>query len=318
MNRTSGTPRDHEGKGGVHRDMKRILLASLAAIPLLAGCSAQTDSASAGAPAAGESRAPAAANDGAAPSPQKSSGGFVLASTAPRMVVKKAEMTVRVEDVAAAVQNVNQLATANGGYVESSNRQGNETTLPRATISLKVAAPKFDSAMNALRALGVVRSEVSSGEDVTAQYADVVARIKVMEAEEQSYLGMLRKAQNLGEVMELKTRIAEIRQIVEGQRAQAASLKNLASLSSIKVHLEQKEALKGVDPQDNWADAAWTTSRNQLRAGGQAIGSVAISLFVLSPFWLPALFLIVWLLRRALRQTLNLKPAGPLPPIVHE
>lgn len=219
-----------------------------------------------------------------------------------RLVIKNADLSVRVDDVPAALTKTSNIAQALGGFTFGSRATKDEDSTPNGEITIRVPAARFESALKQIKELGLVLSEASSGEDVTAQVADLGARIKVLKAEEDSYVTMLRGAKRVGEMLEIKERLSQVRQEIESSTAQVNSLKNLASLSTIHCNFSEKLKLaenKGnTDP--GGFEQAWNGAVNGLNSALAFLGRAVIVLFVYSPIWLPILAGI-WLLQRRVR-----------------
>jgi hypothetical protein len=223
--------------------------------------------------------------------------GATWANRSQRMVVQNADLAWRVEDVDAAVAETRSMTESLGGYIESQTSSGEEGERPTATLVLRVPAVRFEEAIERIRAMGQKIYENSNAEDVTRQYADVEGRIKVLRAEEESYVTMLRGARRIGEIIEIKDRLSSVRQELASYEQQRIALKDLATLSRISVRFEQRVAVDRPKPDENAFEDAWANAVNGLKAAGTFLGKVAIFLFVYSPIWLPVALVIWWLAR---------------------
>lgn len=215
-----------------------------------------------------------------------------------RRVIRTANMGLKVKEAAKAQSEAQSLATRLGGFVASSSLSEDQEGLPSASVVLRVPEKAFDAAMNALRKLGKPTSEVTDGQDVTASIADTAARLKVMRAEEESYVTMLRGARKVGELLEIKERLSAVRQEIESTDAQRKALLDQSALSTISATFEQRPDADKLKAQVGWADDAWGSAVNSLRGVGRLLGSAAINLFVFSPVWLPILLGSLFVLRR--------------------
>lgn len=219
-----------------------------------------------------------------------------------RMVIKNGSLGVRVESVNDAMNDATNIASGLGGFVTNSNRAGTDSGGASGSMTLRVPSKQFETAIKRLGALGeVVDGPNLSGDDVTAQHADLTARIKVLKAEEDSLIMMLRAARRVNEMLEIKERITRVRSEIDSMAAQAKSLKDLSAMSTISVTFEQKPKIGQAEKPADPLGEAWVNAVNGLRSAGTFLGQVAINLFVYAPIWLPiALILGVWV-RRAWR-----------------
>lgn len=223
----------------------------------------------------------------------------VAPRTFPQLLIRTAELTVKVESVKVAMKEASRLATANGGFVSGSQASGSEGQLPQGFVTLRVPVAAFDRVCDSLRQLGVVLSESTNTDDVTAQVADVEARLKVMRAEEESYVTMLRAARRVGELLEIKERLSQVRQEIESIDAQRKALRDQASYSTINATFTQKAAVGSPEPPKDWSGDAWTNAVNGLQAALRWLGTAVITVFVYAPLWLPLVLVAWWLVRRA-------------------
>lgn len=219
---------------------------------------------------------------------------------ATRLVIRNGAIDVRVPDVAAASVQAAGIATTLGGYVESASDQLGGA-YPTAQLTLRVPSARFDQALAQIASLGEVLRRQSRGEDVTGQVADIEARVKVMRHEEEQLLQVLRATRRVGEILEVRDRLASVRAEIESLDGQRKALRNLASLSAIQVGLSQVPRATDVEPPKDWAGDAWTAALRALAATGQALGKAGIFVLILAPVWVPAVLIVWWLVRRTRR-----------------
>ncbi len=216
-----------------------------------------------------------------------------------RQIIRTANIDLEVESVDQRSKEIEQMVTQMRGYIESSETA--TYNLPRATFHVRVPSERYQEALDKLREMGEVLTESSSGVDVTLEVADLEARKKTMEAEEEQLRTLLGATTKIGEVLEVKDRLNEIRQEIESMDARAKTLRSLASLSTIHVTLQQKESL-GDDPKPKgWLEEAWVSAVNGLRAFGRTLAKAGIFLLVYAPIWLiPAI--LIWIGIRKIRR----------------
>lgn len=219
----------------------------------------------------------------------------------PPLLIRTGDLTVQVGSVKATVPVATTLAKSLGGYVESSSSASDENNVPQAQMTLRVPEPKFDQAMTRLRSLGVVKSESVTGQDVTAQVADVEARVKVLRTSEQSYLVMLAKARKVDDALSIRDRLDDVRQQIESMTAQAKTLRNQATYSTITLALTEKQEAPKPAPQPSWFDTAWSGATERASGLGKWLAEVGMNLVLLAPAWVPIVGLAWWLGRRKRR-----------------
>ena len=222
-------------------------------------------------------------------------------------IVKTGELRVQVADggFAHAAEESARVAQANGGFVESSSSSSFEEGRAAGDITIRVPSPNFDAARRSLGALGELQSEQVDGEDVTSQLVDLAARLRSLRAEEDVLNELLGRAANIGEVLQVRDRIAGVRLQVEQLAAQEASLDGAASLATLRVSLYEPAAdIRGTTDGDD----ALTDRFAQAVDGSVAVlGGMIVVVGWLLPF--AGLALLVWLGLRLWRRLPA--PAGP-------
>lgn len=215
-----------------------------------------------------------------------------------RQVIRNANLGVNVENASEAQSKAQDMTKRMQGFVESSVLDRSNVARPTASLSLRIPSQKFDQAMTELRALGDVESENITGQDVTAEITDLTARLKVMRAEEESYITMLRAAKKVGELLEIKERLSAVRQNIESIDAQRKNLSDLAALSTIQVTFMQRPGAQEEEKPKPWAQDTWNNAVEGLAGALRFLGQVVITVFVYAPIWLPVLFIGWWAARK--------------------
>lgn len=212
------------------------------------------------------------------------------------ILIKTATLGLKVESAQNALVAAEQIAKSQGGYTTDTNHVLQERVTPSATATLRVPVKNFEATLTELRKLGDITQDQSNSNDVTTEVADVEARIKVMRAEEESYVTMLRAARRVGELLEIKERLSSVRQQIESLDAQRRALRGQASYSTI--HVTFTERPKAGEPKvENWSGDAWSNAVNGLLGVLRGLGQAVIFAFVYTPIWLPIVF-VGWLIAR--------------------
>lgn len=166
------------------------------------------------------------------------SGGTV--QLADRKIISTGDITIEVEDVPAAVEAVEALADSMGGYVEMLSSSGVEES-SRASLTIRVPQGQFGSVYDRIRELGQVLRERQGSEDVSEQFIDLEARLNSAKREEQSFLSLLGRTSNVGEVLAIERELARVRADIERYQGQLDFLTRRVDLSTIYVELVPEE-----------------------------------------------------------------------------
>ncbi len=200
---------------------------------------APTPYAAESAPMAAPPMATPAMPESAARAPaQSADGGAADRALQPRLVIRTADLTIVVKDTQAQMDALAKLAEEFGGFVVSSSTSRVRDNALQGYITLRVDAARFDEAMSRIRSLAVeVRNENVRGEDVTAEYVDLDARLKNLEATEAQLQKILERASTTEDVLAVYRELTEIRGQIEQIKGRMKYLSQSAALATISVTL---------------------------------------------------------------------------------
>jgi hypothetical protein len=229
-----------------------------------------------------------------------------------RKIIFRAYMSLVVGDTQQAMAQIQELVNASGGYVSNTELHQYRNDLMRGTMTVRVPVEDHQSTLAALRALAVrVLNENNTAEDVTAEYTDLEARLRNLEAAEQELLALLQEVRErpnatAEEILDVFEALTQKRGEIEQVKGRMQYLSNLTALSTITIELVPDEATKPV------VDEGWqplVTIKNAFRSLInilQGLIDLAITLLIVVlpilliiaiPFLL-AYLLIRWLRRR--------------------
>jgi hypothetical protein len=158
-----------------------------------------------------------------------------------RMIIRNGNMQLVVTDVNAAMGQITNLAASYGGFVVDSNVQENQNLL-YGNISVRVLSERFNDALAALRAMAVdVRSESTSGQDVTEQYTDLSANLRNLEAAEAQLLKLMEQSGKVTDILAVQQELVKTRGQIEQTKGRMQYLEQSSDMALIQVTLEQSK-----------------------------------------------------------------------------
>lgn len=140
------------------------------------------------------------------------------------------------------VSRVTQIARANGGFVLSSSSRDERS----GSLTLRVPAKRFDDAMLALRGMagdleGEVESQEITGQDVTAEFIDLGARLDILK-ERRDLLGDLQAdATTSSEILRLAGLIEDTQLSIENLQGRLNFLRDQVAEATIKVEVRERD-----------------------------------------------------------------------------
>ncbi len=233
-----------------------------------------------------------------APVPEEAGAGVLPSTAEERMIIRNGDMSLVVEDVTRARDEITRLAVRLGGWVVSSRISGEEEEL-RGWISIRVPDETFDQAFADLRGLAVrVTSESTSTEDITEEYIDLQSRLKNAEATESQYLALLEKAEDVEDILRIYEELSWIRYEIEQIKGRIQYLERISAMSLISIELRPAvTAAPLVRP--GWsAREVLKSAVRGLVIFGQGLGTMAIGAAIFSPIWGTILGVLYWRRRR--------------------
>ena len=221
----------------------------------------------------------------------------VIKTGALSLVVPKARLAVTVNEVT-------DLASGLGGYV-SDTKTTEGADVPAADLTLRVPAGQFETLLGRARALGKPTSLTTSGQDVTAQYVDLAARLHALEATRDQFLQILAKATQIGDILNVENQLMSVQTQIEELQGQQRVLDDQTTYGTLTVHLS--EVGSPIEPisigplhgPSGWT-TAWRHARHSFAHGIQSVvaASGGIAIFVLSVAVLALVVRVVWTLAR--------------------
>ena len=152
-----------------------------------------------------------------------------------RIIVRTVDMTLIVDNVAASIDEIADLATRSRGWVVSSDRSPKH----RGFVSIRVPADSLDGSIESLRNLATeVESEITSSEDVTDEFVDLSSRLTNLEATEVALLRLLDRANRVEDALAVQRELTRIQEEIERIQGRLKFLQETAAFSLININLE--------------------------------------------------------------------------------
>ena len=223
-------------------------------------------------------------------------GGGSDTSAIDRKIVRTGSMTMEVNDIGKSQADIADIAVQYQGYVVSSNLNADKEQ-PSGFISFRVPADKFSDALSRLRALAVkVTYENTNSQDVTEQYTDLKAQLSNYEATEAQYLELLKKADNVQDMLDVQRELSNVRGNIERVKGRIQYLERTSDTSLIEATLNKSKPIG----ESSWdVSGVFTHAVNGLIALGKLLVSILIWLLVFSPVWIIVLVIVLVIRRRS-------------------
>ncbi|MEV0420569.1 DUF4349 domain-containing protein [Streptosporangium canum] len=231
-----------------------------------------------------------------------------------RAIIYTAEMTVRAKDVTGAADRARQIVTAAGGHLAMEKSDAYSGGEGSAMLVFKIPPGGYPGVLERLgKELGTRESLQQNTEDVTEQVADVESRLRSAKSALDSLRALLKKADTIGEVLDVEREISGRESDLEALQARQKSLASQTSLATLTLNLvgpatvipEEEDEPSGFL---GGLRSGWEGFVTALKIGLTVLGVLLPWLIVIVPLWL----LVAFLLRRSRRNGARRAPSQPL------
>lgn len=229
-------------------------------------------------------------------------------ATAARLLIYHAEVRLKATNMPRAMAQLDSLVRRSGGYLSAAaeTRADGEW---RQETTVRVPPAQFRTLLNGLAGLGNIEEKKLSTDDVTAEHADIAARLQTKRAVAQQYTALLAKAQKIKDILDIEEKLGEVREEIEATESRLKTLNDEVAYATITLTLYQPIT-------QNMPDAPVVSLGSRtveaFYGGWQLLISLLLGVLNLWPLVLGASITGWWLWRR--RQA-NRQPPRPTPTV---
>ncbi len=244
---------------------------------------------------------------------EKSSIGIPTPEAAPttdteeRMVVRNSNLSLVVNNVSEAQDQILNRVKTLGGYMVSTSLK-NPQEAATATITVRIPEEKLDQALEYFRNVSTkVVSENLYGKDVTDEYIDIDERLDAYNKTKVKFETILEQAEEVEDLLTVQKELINLQQKIDSLKGQQKYLEQNAALSKVTIYLSTDEYSLPYTPSETWRPKViFKKAVRSLIKTLRGIGSLAIWLGVYSVLIIPVI-VIIWLIRKRKKN----KPSSP-------
>jgi hypothetical protein len=157
------------------------------------------------------------------------------------MIARTISLTITVKDFAAARAFLDSILARHHGYSAQLTVSTPENSPRSFQASLRIPAPELFPALTELRALGRVQNESQSGEEVTQQHTDLLARLKnSRETEERLQAILQQRTGKVEEILQVEEEMERVRGEIESMEADQKALEHRVDFASVDLQLTEE------------------------------------------------------------------------------
>ncbi len=157
-----------------------------------------------------------------------------------RKIIKSAHIELETKEFDKTIDAILNRVGEMGGYVESSNIEGNRMdnegyNSREARFRLRVPSNKFDKFKNDFNDFGNVITSQMNGQDITGEYFDKEAKLESLTIQQERLLEILKKADKVEDIIKLEKELTDVRYEIENITGTIKKWDNLIDYSTFEV-----------------------------------------------------------------------------------
>jgi hypothetical protein len=170
------------------------------------------------------------------------SPAFATPERAERYVVRVGTFEIIASDPLQIAERLRGLTGELSGFVVNFSASGSDRQTRSAQLSVRIPATSFDEARAQVRKIaGTVVRESIEARDVTRDYVDQDASLRNARAEEAEYLAILKHASAVKDILEVSSRLSEVRGRINESEADLGLLRNQVDMSLLTINISARQ-----------------------------------------------------------------------------
>jgi hypothetical protein len=221
------------------------------------------------------------------------------------MIARSVSLSLFTKEFESSRASLDAILVRHSGYAAELNVATPLNAARSLQASLRIPAPQLHAVLAELKSLGRVEGETQSGEEVTQQHADLVARLKNSRETEQRLQAILtQRTGKISDVLEVEQEIARVRGEIEQMEAEQKNLEHRVDFATIDLKLSEEYKAKLDSPAPAISTLIHNAAVNGYRNVADTLLSIVLFFAEYGPvlaFWFLVLSTPAWLVWRRWR-----------------
>lgn len=206
-------------------------------------------------------------------------------------LVRKLWVDAETEDLDSLLVDLETAISQAGGYVEARQVYHGSANASRryrnADMTLRIPADKVDAFLKGICGMSNIISSRETVDDITLTYVATQSRITALETEQAQLLELLSKAENMSDLLKIKSQLTEVRAELESITSKLLVYDNQVNYGTIYLNIsEVKEYTDTQEPETPWQRISSGFMTN-LKDLGNGIVEVFIWFIASLPYLIP-------------------------------
>ena len=207
-----------------------------------------------------------------------------------RKLIKNGDISFETTSITETRSFLQKRIAAGKGYI-SNERIESYRTNPTEVLTIRIPGNRFDTLIADIgRQVGTFDSKRIDINDVTAEFVDMEARLKNKRQLEEKYRELLKKADNMEDILNIEAQISVIREEIESTEGRLLYLESQVGYSTLTITYYEESPTAGFNFGEKMGDA--------FSNGGTGVLWFMIGMVQLWPLWIAGLAL--WYMIRSL------------------
>jgi len=121
-----------------------------------------------------------------------------------------------------------------------------------ADLTVRIPAEKVDGFVEHVSGVSNVVSSREDIDDVTLTYVDTESRVKALETERDRLLELMEKAETMSDLLEIESRLTDVRYQLESVASQLKTLENQVSYATVYLNISEVQEYTPVAEKTTW------------------------------------------------------------------
>jgi len=204
-------------------------------------------------------------------------------------IIKTARLAFETKNVEDTHKQIIQLASRYNSLVQSDN-SGKDYNRIYKNLIVRVPTENFQLFIDDIsKGVEYFNERDISQQDVSEEFIDLQARLKAKRVLEERYLELLKKANNVKEMLEIERELSNIREEIEAKQGRLQYLQNQVSMSTVTIDFYKTTAETGI------TQSYGQKMKNAFQGGWNGISVFFLGILYIWPLFLLAIIVVIFL-----------------------